>query len=526
MARVTTIPASINAFTRAPNTSVKKRKVAGYARVSIDNEEQLTSYTAQVEYYTSYIKDKLDWEFVNVYTDEGISGTNTSKRDGFNNMIKDALNGKIDLIITKSVSRFARNTVDSLTTVRKLKDKGIEIYFEKENIWTLDSKGELLITIMSSLAQEESRSISENVKWGHRKRFTDGQVYMPFKNFLGYERGENGEPVVNEEQAKLVRRIYKMFLEGRTAHSIAKKLSEENIKTPGGKDRWQSGTINSILKNERYKGDALLQKNFTPDFLTKKQKKNEGEVQQYYVENSHEGIISKEVFEMVQQELEKRSTSKNRYSGVSIFSSKIKCMECGNFYGSKVWHSNSKYRKVIYQCNHKFKEDNKCSTPNLDEDGIKKLFVKAMNQIILNKDDIIKNIEAINDLIFNNEKLIEQKDVKSRKLTKLVEEMQRMININATTISNQEEYQNKYSKLMNEYEKIRSDYENIEKEVTEKVSKAERFNSFIKTLKKQEILITKFDDNLWGSLLDIVEVKNKDNIEFVFKDGSRVGVKK
>ena len=192
------IPASVNLYNAVPITNKKKRKVAAYARVSTDQEEQLTSYEAQVDYYTNYIKSRDDWEFVDVYTDEGISGTSTKHREGFNKMVEYAMAGNIDLIITKSVSRFARNTVDSLTTIRKLKDIGCECYFEKENIWTFDGKGELLLTIMSSLAQEESRSISENVKWGHRKRFADGKVTVPFGHFLGYKRGEDGNLVIDE----------------------------------------------------------------------------------------------------------------------------------------------------------------------------------------------------------------------------------------------------------------------------------------------------------------------------------------
>ena len=207
MAKVTTIPATISRFTAVPINEKKKRRTAAYARVSTDSEEQLTSYAAQVDYYTNYIKGRDDWEFVAVYTDEGITGTNTKHREGFKRMVADALDGKIDLIVTKSVSRFARNTVDSLTTVRQLKEKGVEIYFEKENIWTLDSKGELLITIMSSLAQEESRSISENCTWGQRKRFADGKVTVPFKRFLGYDRGPDGNLVLNPEEAVIVQRI-------------------------------------------------------------------------------------------------------------------------------------------------------------------------------------------------------------------------------------------------------------------------------------------------------------------------------
>ena len=354
MAKVTTIPATISRFTATPINEKKKRRTAAYARVSTDSEEQLTSYSAQVDYYTNYIKSRDDWDFVSVYTDEGITGTNTKHREGFKRMVADALAGKIDLIVTKSVSRFARNTVDSLTTVRQLKEKGVEIYFEKENIWTLDSKGELLITIMSSLAQEESRSISENCTWGQRKRFADGKVTVPFKRFLGYDRGPDGNLVLNKDEAVIIRRIYSMFLQGMTPHGIAARLTADGIKSPGGKDKWNAGAVRSILTNEKYKGDALLQKSYTVDFLTKKKKVNEGEIPQYYVEGNHEAIIQPEVFELVQQELERRKTSSGRHSGVHLFSGKIKCGQCGEWYGSKVWHSTDKYRRVIWRCNHKY----------------------------------------------------------------------------------------------------------------------------------------------------------------------------
>lgn len=300
------IPATKNIFTAMPTMSISKRRVAAYARVSTDSDEQFTSYEAQIDYYTRYITKRDDWEFVKVYTDEDITGTSTKHRDGFNLMVKDALDGKIDLIITKSVSRFARNTVDSLTTVRKLKDAGVEVYFEKENIYTFDSKGELLITIMSSLAQEESRSISENVTWGQRKRFADGKVTMPYKNFLGYDKGKDGKPVINEKEAEIVRLIYRLFLQGKTASGICKHLDGLGIPTPTGRKAWNQTTINSILRNEKYKGDALLQKKFTVDFLTKKQKVNEGEIPQYYVEDNHPAIIDPLEFDMVQAEIARR----------------------------------------------------------------------------------------------------------------------------------------------------------------------------------------------------------------------------
>lgn len=308
--RVRAIPATISRYTAVPIDSQKKRKVAGYARVSTDHDDQVTSYEAQVDYYTNYIKGRDDWEFVGIYTDEGISATNTRHREGFKRMVQDAMDGKIDLIVTKSVSRFARNTVDSLTTVRKLKDKGIEIYFEKENIWTLDAKGELLITIMSSLAQEESRSISENVTWGHRKRFADGKVSLAYSRFLGYEKGPNGGLVIVPEEAKTVRLIYKLFLEGLGKTTIAKELTKRGLKTPAGKYKWSVATVSSILQNEKYKGDALLQKSYTVDFLTKKTKINKGEVPQYYVEHDHEAIIEPQLFDLVQEELKRRSKAR------------------------------------------------------------------------------------------------------------------------------------------------------------------------------------------------------------------------
>lgn len=403
--KVTSIPATLTRFTAAPINQQKKRRVAGYARVSTDHDDQFTSYAAQVDYYTNYIKGRNDWEFVEVYTDEGITGTSTKHREGFKQMIADALDGKIDLIVTKSVSRFARNTVDSLTTIRQLKEAGVEVYFEKENIWTLDGKGELLLTIMSSLAQEESRSISENCTWGQRKRFADGKISVPFQRFLGYDRGADGNLVVNREQAVIVKRIYSLFLQGMTYHGIADTLTKDGIPTPGGKKKWSISTVKSILSNEKYKGDALLQKSYTVDFLTKKTKVNEGEIPQYYVEDNHEAIIDPEVFEMVQREMAKRGKGKKYHSGVHAFSTKIKCGECGSWYGSKVWHSNSKYRKTIWQCNHKFDGDCRCQTPHLTDEEIQLYFLSAVNKLLATKTAVIANGREMPALLFDTTEL-------------------------------------------------------------------------------------------------------------------------
>ena len=312
MPKVTMIPATINPKTRLPEMIRAKRRVAGYARVSTDSDEQFTSFAVQTEYYTNLNNANPDWEFVHVYTDEDISGLNTRKRTGFKGMIDDVLAGHVDLIVTKSVNRFARNTVDSLKTIRELKKAGTEVYFEKENIYTFDGKGELLLTIMSSLAQEESRSISENITWGQRRSFENGKVHMPYIRFLGYKKGEDGKPEIDEEQAVIVELIYRLFLDGKTPAGICKCLENKKIPAPGGGEKWTKTTITSILSNEKYKGHALLQKTFTTDFLEKTKKVNEGEVPQYYVEDSHPAIIDPDIWDFVQLELARRSGSRCR----------------------------------------------------------------------------------------------------------------------------------------------------------------------------------------------------------------------
>ena len=305
------------------------------------------------------------------YTDEE-AVAQAAKDAGYTDIFKKSL-----ITLTEMERLMGKKNFKAI--LRKLKEHKVECYFEKENIWTFDGKGELLLTIMSSLAQEESRSISENCTWGQRKRFSDGKFSVAFSNFLGYDRGENGELVLNEEQAAIVRRIYGLFLQGRSPYAIAKLLTSEGIPTPSGKEKWCGATVKSILQNEKYKGDALLQKRYTVDFLTKKKKVNKGEVPQYYVEGSHDAIIAPSVFDAVQKQMAIRHPGKNRHSCVSIFSGKIKCGDCGSWYGSKVWHSNDKYRRVIWQCNHKFDGGEKCTTPHLDEEKIKELFLKAVN---------------------------------------------------------------------------------------------------------------------------------------------------
>ena len=519
---ITVIPATIGRLSTVPSVNTKKQCVAAYARVSTDNEEQLSSYDAQVDYYTRYIQAKEEWQFIEVYTDEGISATNTKKRDGFKRMIADALAGKIDLILTKSVSRFARNTVDTLITVRQLKEKGVEVYFEKENIYTLDSKGELLITIMSSLAQEESRSISENVTWGQRKRFADGKVNMPYKQFLGYEKGENGLPKIVEKEAEVVRLIYKLFLDGKTPTGIATHLTSSSIPTPSGKVKWQSSTAESILTNEKYKGDAILQKRFTVDFLTKKMKVNEGEVPQYYVENSHPAIVSPEVFDLVQHEMKKRKEYGLHISGVNCLSGKMICGECGSFYGGKLWHSTSKYRRTVWQCNSKFKNAKKCATPHLYEDKIKQAFVDAFNSILANKKEIIKNYDEIIQSSMDTNALDEESLKIHGECDSLLEQIRKCVGENAQTLIDQVTYQQRYGGMAGRYEVNRERLAEIAKQKADFESRRKMIGEFLWMLRRREGLIIAFDEELWNAVVDVITVNSNESIVFSFRDGSAI----
>ncbi|WP_418790901.1 recombinase family protein [Phosphitispora sp. TUW77] len=522
MANVRMIPARICQHSAQGSPLAAKRRTAAYARVSTDSEEQLTSYEAQVDYYTKYIKEHKDWEFVRVYTDEGISATNTKRRDGFKQMVADALAGKIDLIITKSVSRFARNTVDSLVTVRQLKEKGVEIYFEKENIYTLDSKGELLITIMSSLAQEESRSISENVTWGQRKRMADGKVSLPYAQFLGYEKGEDGLPKIVESEAQIVRMIFRLFMEGKTPSAIAKHLVSQGIPSPAGKKTWQVATVKSILTNEKYKGDALLQKRFTVDFLTKTTKINEGEVPQYYVQNSHPAIIEPEEFDAVQAEMERRKKLGRPCSCSSPFSAKIICGECGGFYGSKVWGSNTKYRRTIWRCNEKYRKDKPCQAIHVTEDEVKQGFLKAFNKLMAGRDELLANCRLAREVLCDRSAIEAEIAGLHREIEVVSELTRQTIYENARVAVRQEDFHERHSGYMQRHRKASERVAELETLRWEQHNKSLILDAFIRNLESRPLAIDEFDEELWTVAVEKVTATPEGKLIFSFKDGTDI----
>ncbi len=524
MPKVTVIPASINPKTHLPEKDRNKRKVAGYARVSTDSDEQFTSFNAQTEYYTKLIRSNPEWEFVHVYTDEGISGLNTRKRTGFKEMIDDALAGKIDLIITKSVSRFARNTVDSLKTIRELKKAGTEVYFEKENIYTFDGKGELLLTIMSSLAQEESRSISENITWGHRRSFESGKVHIPYGIFLGYKKGADGKPEIDEEKADIVRLIYRLFLDGKTPVTICKYLEDKGIHAPMGGDRWSNTTVLSILTNEKYKGHALLQKTFTTDFLEKTKKINEGEVPQYYVEDSHPAIIDPDIWDFVQLELARRKTVGKAYSGKSTLSSKLICEDCGGFYGQKVWHSTDKYRCEIWQCNAKFKNEAKCGTPTFTTDEIHQLFIRAYNQVMNNVPRIVEDCSEMRKLLADTTDLDRQIDEKTQESELLAEMVRELIHRNASSDMTEDALKKQEESLNARFETVTKELYFLKEEREKRIKKDNALSLHIRNLNKSKKVLTEWDDTVWTVMVEKAIVHKDKSISFIFYNGSKVRV--
>ena len=524
---VTVIPPRARALPGMPTLSARTKRVAAYARVSTNSEEQLTSYEAQVKHYTEYIKSREhtdNWQFVSVYTDKGITGTSMAKREGFNRMMQDALAGKIDLIITKSVSRFARNTVDTLTAIRGLKEHGVEVYFEEQNIYTLDGKGELLLTIMSSIAQEESRNISENVTWGIRKRFADGKVSMPYKRFMGYRRGEDGVPEIVEAEAQIVRGIFRRFLEGATSTMIAKELNEADVPCPARKSqlgedeieaekadmkkaRWSASTVESILTNEKYKGDAILQKTYCTDYIKKTFVVNDGsEIPKYYAQNSHPAIISSEVFDLAQMELEWRKSLNGSYSGKSCFASRVVCGDCGAFYGSKVWHSNDPYRKIIWRCNHKYNGQQKCTSPHVSQETLECAFEEVMRRMIARREYVITACRLAVKEVLDAGDLNQERETLEEKLLLLNERIRRLVNDNAWTEMDQEAYRREYDALSAQYRQATDRIQEIDEELRSREARKKQIALFLRMFEKQEADV-EFDSGAFVAMVERVVVR-------------------
>ncbi len=515
---VTVLPARKNARGNKEDEEKAKLRVAAYCRVSTDSDEQATSYEAQIEHYTAYINGHPDWVLAGIYADDGISGTNTKKREEFNRMIDECMAGNVDMVITKSISRFARNTLDCLKYIRQLKEKSIPVYFEKENINSMDSKGEVMLTIMASLAQQESQSLSQNVKLGLQYRYQQGEIQVNCNRFLGFTKDENKRLVIVPEEAEIVKRIYREYLEGASMLKIARGLEADGILNGAGHEKWHTSNINQILRNEKYIGDALLQKTYTTDFLTKTRVKNHGIVPQYYVENSHEAIIPREIFMQVQEELIRRRivhtspNGKNRtFSSIHCFSNMIICRGCGEFYRRIHWNNRGK-KSVVWRCISRLENTGLyCDARTVLESTIEQLMVTAINKTLCGKDSFLvtlqNNIETV--LTHGNDHALAGID---ERLSELQAELLKLASSKAD-----------YEKVGDEIYHLREEKQKLQLESAGRDELRKRISDMSSFLQEQPTTLTEYDEQLVRRLIEKVTVY-EDRFSVEFKSGVAVDV--
>ena len=407
MSNTTPTVICIPAKPEAVRASKRQLRVAAYCRVSTDDEEQLTSYEAQKNYYTDKIMTNKEWTMAGIFADEGITGTSARKRPEFLRMIRQCKQGKIDIVLTKSISRFARNTVDCLNYVRALKELGIAVIFEKENMNTLKIDSEILITMLGAFAQSESESISANVRWGIRQAMKEGKATIQYKYLYGYRKGDDSKPEIIPDQAEVVRKIYDLFLSGTPVRGIQEYLNANSVPNINGEPKWARSAIDSILTNEKYCGDVLLQKTYIDDCINKKVKKNTGQLPMYLVQNHHEGIISRETFDAAQAELARRSagkspskknapTGRSRYSSKYALSDRLYCGECGTRYQRCTWRNRDGSKRIVWRCVSRVDYGNKyChDSPTLDEEPLHRAILAAINSTVKDKDNIVYNLKS------------------------------------------------------------------------------------------------------------------------------------
>lgn len=493
------------------------KNVCAYARVSTDSEDQLNSFNAQKTEYKKKIKGNKDWDFVGLYADEGISGTSIKKRPEFLRMIDDARKGHIDLILTKSLSRFARNTVDTLTIVRELRELEVEVFFEKENISSLDTKVDFMLTIFSSIAQEESRNISENVKWGFRKRFQEGKVQINTKRFLGYDKDKNGNIIVNEEQAKTVMMIYDMYISGMSNKEIVEFLISNNIKNGRDEVFWVSSSITSILTNEKYIGDAILQKRVTVDYLTHKSVRNTGQAPKYYIENNHEPIISRKKYALV-QELRKdrgRKRTNSTYSSKHPLSGRVYCGHCGKKLKRSHFNYGKKNHRVALSCKVGSKAKLQCINKPTDNDTLEKAVVKSIRQMNLHNPEMVTDVlDIVKESLDTSKAEIEIRELTEKRIT-LEKELREIMDTNVSDLKDnadffREVYENKRVQL----EEVNSLVESKNKDLLESHLHEERMNQIEKFLNGY----TAINTNILNSIYKTIISTSQNDVIFVMSD--------
>ena len=525
--KVTVIP-PIAEMQGESRIDMRPKRVAAYCRVSTDREEQEHSFETQKAMYTEMIMMKPTWQMAGIYADEGITGTVAKKRPGFMKMIEDCRKGKIDMIVTKSVSRFSRNNLDCLMYVRELKQLGIPIIFEKEGINTIQVSSELLLTLFGALSQAESESISMNVKLGIRQSLKNGNVRFSYKTFLGYRKGADGQPEIVPEQADIVRRIYNDFLAGATYLEIAKRLTEEHVPTMGGGNRWFSERIKSILKNEKYKGDALLQKTYITDPISKRVKKNNGELPMYYVENSHPAIIERRIFDRVQEEIARRAGKKKvkqtgtktelgRYSGKYALTELLYCGECGTPYRRCTWSRDGK-KKIVWRCVSRLDYGKKyCkNSPSVEEsrlhNAIAAAITKKANSEEINIGGIMDHIESFGSR--RDTDGIIQRQRRIAEIEKVIDDLARLNSDEAQ--SGELDY--KFSELYAELYSVKDELEEMQSGAS--ALDGDMLNEMREVVTGLKNHPVEYDDKVVRQLIDCIKVMSADTIKICFKDGT------
>ncbi len=507
-------------------------RVAAYCRVSTEIEEQQNSYQVQIDYYTDLINKKKEWTLAGIFADEGISGTQTKKRTEFNRMIRMCKQKKIDLILTKSISRFARNTVDCLEYVRILKELGIGVIFEKENINTLTMTSEFMIALYGSFAQAESESISKNVSFGVQMGFKEGKVRYNFKHLLGYKRGEDNKPEIVPEEAEIIKKIFDMFLDGVSMKDIAKTLERQGCKTKLGKTKWTTGNIRNILTNEKYVGDVLMQKTFTVDCITHKVAKNNGERAMYLASDCHPAIIDRNTYNLVQQELARRNakrkvstktvTEQGKYSSKYALTELMICGECGTPYRRCTWNVHGK-KQIVWRCISRLDHGSKyCkSSPTIHEEPLHRAIVQAVNAFYDCGDDVAKILKANVESVLAGMEQSEIQKIEQR-LKDIDKARNDMISLITSGSCDEDTLDTDFAKLYEEETLLSGKLLSLKAQCKVSDDTKDKIESTIAEIENSRFQLEAFDDVLIRKLIECVKVINKTEIIIIFKGGYEV----
>lgn len=527
--QIIVIPA--NPLVAQNRTFPRQLRAAAYCRVSTDQEEQLTSYEAQVAYYTDKIMSNPEWTLAGIFADEGITGTSVKKRTNFLRMIRLCRKGKIDIILTKSISRFARNTVDCLNYIRELKELGIAVIFENENINTMKADTEIIITMLAGFAQAQSESISQNVRWGKRQSFKSGKVSFQYSRIYGYERGENDKPRVIPEQAAVVRRIFQSYLAGSSVPDIKRMLEAEGIAAAGGKPQWSVGALQYMLRNEKYCGDALLQKTFVENCISKKTRKNNGELPKYLVQNHHEAIIDRTLFEKVQAEIARRAgkrkvsdktskTGQSKYSGRYALTELLICGNCGTPYKRVTWSKRGK-KKIVWRCISRLDYGTKyCkSSPTVDEERLQAAVLKAINTMMSNRERLIGILKTNLEITLSEKSsgATNPYAIENR-IRELQDSMMELVAV-AAKAGNAESYEDQFKEISEEIKSLQKTLEQYQAEQNGPDELARQIDDICKALEDAPFEITEYSNNIVRQFIDTIKVVNEDKLLFIFKGG-------